>query len=77
MDSGHPLVLRAPVGTIYYTLDGADPRAPGGAVSPAAKVFTNALALNEKANIFCRAHQDNRWSYPAKAKFTAGKTTAE
>ncbi len=34
--SGYPLVLSSATGTIYYTLDGSDPRLPGGAVSPLA-----------------------------------------
>src|SRR5439155_265504 len=28
-------------GTIYFTLDGTDPRLPGGAVSPAARMFSS------------------------------------
>lgn len=34
--SGFELVLSADLGTIYYTLDGSDPRLPGGDVSPTA-----------------------------------------
>lgn len=32
--------LSAPAGTIYYTLDGSDPRLPGGAVAPAARPWS-------------------------------------
>ncbi|MCE2825602.1 MAG: lamin tail domain-containing protein [Verrucomicrobium sp.] len=35
--AGYRPRLSAPAGTIFYTLDGSDPRLPGGAVSPAAK----------------------------------------
>ena len=63
------LELRAPAGKIYYTLDGSDPRVAGGAVSPAARVYSSALVLNEPAVVFCRVHEDRRWSGPAVAKF--------
>src|SRR5207302_3666647 len=35
----------APSGTIYYTLDGSDPRLLGGAVSPSALVYDNAVGI--------------------------------
>jgi hypothetical protein len=34
---GFQLSMVAPAGTVYYTLDGSDPRLPGGAVSPTAQ----------------------------------------
>ena len=34
---GFQLTIQAPAGTIYYTVDGSDPRLRGGAVSPAAR----------------------------------------
>ena len=37
--AGTQIGLTAPAGLIYYTLDGSDPRLPGGAVNPAAKAF--------------------------------------
>src|SRR5262245_42866050 len=36
MAKGFPLSLQSLAGEIYYTLDGPDPRLPGGAISPAA-----------------------------------------
>ncbi|MFT5123441.1 MAG: hypothetical protein ACI97B_002074 [Verrucomicrobiales bacterium] len=38
--AGYQPGLSAPSGTIYYTLDGSDPRMSGGTVSPMASVFT-------------------------------------
>src|ERR1043166_1960149 len=67
---GSELRLYAPAGTIYYSLDGTDPRAPGGGVSASAKRFESSLLLNENTSLFCRVLQDNRWSYPALARFT-------
>jgi hypothetical protein len=78
VERGSSLVLRAPAGKIYYTLDGSDPRVPGGAVSPSARNFGSAVVLDEDAIVFCRAYQDNRWSYPAIRKFfvTGGKAAS-
>ncbi len=42
--STRQLFLTAPVGTIYYTTDGSDPRQVGGALHPSAKVFTSATS---------------------------------
>ncbi len=69
VDRGSPLSLSAPAGKIYYTLDGSDPRAPGGAVSASARPFDSDVVLNDDAVVFSRAHRDNRWSYPAISKF--------
>ena len=70
LERGSSLVLRAPAGKIYYTIDGTDPRATGGAVSSAAKIFDTGIKLETNAVVFCRAYQDNRWSYPAVSTFT-------
>jgi hypothetical protein len=42
---GAALEMDAPAGTIYYTLDGSDPRLPGGAVSPSAQSLTPRISL--------------------------------
>jgi hypothetical protein len=39
VNAGDLLTMTASTGTIYYTLDGSDPRLPGGAVNPNAYVF--------------------------------------
>jgi hypothetical protein len=67
---GSKLTLRAPAGRIYYTLDGTDPRAPGGGAAKAAQSYSSAIVLNENATVFCRAQRDKRWSYPAVTRFT-------
>jgi len=77
-DSGSSLSLRAPMGKIYYTTDGTDPRAPGGGVSPSARLFSDAVPLlKENTAIFCRAHHNNRWSYPAVSTLNVSRTTAK
>jgi hypothetical protein len=73
---GSKLQLRAPKGKIYYTLDGTDPRTPGGVVSRDAHVYKTALVLNESASVFCRAFDAGRWSPPAVAKFEVSNSNS-
>lgn len=40
VSNGYTLTVTAPAGTVYYTLDGSDPRLPGGAISPDAIAWT-------------------------------------
>ena len=42
--NGTAINLSSPAGAIYYTLDGSDPRLPGGAISPTALVFLTTSA---------------------------------
>ncbi len=39
INTGQVVMLTAPTGILYYTLDGSDPRLPGGAVSPDAQTI--------------------------------------
>ena len=57
--------ISARAGEIYYTLDGADPRAGGGEVARAAANFKAPVTLDRGAKIFARARQEGRWSAPA------------
>ena len=59
-----PVALRADRGEIHFTLDGSDPRASGGEVSPTARRYDQPLTLPKGARLFARARQDNRWSGP-------------
>jgi len=42
---GFQLALDAPAGTVYYTLDGTDPRLPGGALAPGAIAYVPTTPL--------------------------------
>jgi hypothetical protein len=53
-------------GEIYYTLDGTDPRSPGGEISNQAKRYTAPVQIGDK--IFARTHSTNRWSAPMIAR---------
>ncbi len=65
------LILRAPSGKIYYTLDGTDPRAPGGAVSAQARLYDAPISVKEPVRVWARARSGNRWSCPAVGGFNA------
>jgi hypothetical protein len=57
--------MRSPSGTVYYTIDGSDPRSPGGAVSPTAREYSDAVTLNAGTKVFARARTGESWSGPA------------
>jgi hypothetical protein len=65
--------LRASSGKVYYTLDGSDPRLPGGAVSSQARPYASPIPVNETLKIFARAHHRNAWSSPTVATFPAAR----
>jgi len=52
---GASLSITAPAGTIYYSLDGTDPRLPGGDVRPGALVYGSPIALNANTHVKSRA----------------------
>ena len=69
VNRGAKLDLRARQGKVYYTLDGSDPRAPGGAASKSARPFKSSIVLNDSTTVICRATDGTRWSYPVVSKF--------
>lgn len=44
---------------IYYTLDGTDPRQPGGGISPAALTYTGPITISANARVFARCYNVN------------------
>lgn len=69
VDPGYPLVMSATSGTIYYTLDGSDPRLPGGALAAGARLYGGPLTLNESVQVKSRALSANGWSALSDATF--------
>ncbi|HXJ55797.1 MAG TPA: lamin tail domain-containing protein [Verrucomicrobiae bacterium] len=66
---GSQLHLSAPLGTIYYTLDGTDPRVAGGAVLPGAMAYTPTTILVDTSNparyfVPASAVLANTWTAP-------------
>lgn len=45
----------APPASIYYTLDGSDPRLPQGSVSPSATVFSTPIVIDKNVRVTMRA----------------------
>ncbi|HUT13754.1 MAG TPA: lamin tail domain-containing protein [Thermoguttaceae bacterium] len=62
-----------PSGAIYYTLDGSDPRLPGGQPSPAARVYTTAEILGQSTLIKSRVLSGGTWSALSEAQFYVGQ----
>ena len=83
--SGFALRIDAPPnGTVYYTLDGSDPRLPQGGLATNALVYTNVIELKTNVVITARARDLNQqqtggppnstpWSGPVKANFSVGR----
>ncbi|MBI3415686.1 MAG: lamin tail domain-containing protein [Verrucomicrobia bacterium] len=74
---GFNLTMTAPAGTIFYTLDGTDPRLPGGAASPTALAYTTPFALDESILVKSRVLNDTNWSALNEASFTIIQTFTE
>lgn len=83
--SGAQIVLRAPPGgTVYYTLDGTDPRALHGGLDPKAIPYTGPITITGETRLVARvrdlAHRNltgagnppisSPWSGPMKARYT-------
>ena len=49
-------------GTVYYTLDGSDPRLPGGGLSPGATAYTVPVAINATAEVRARVFNPSHTS---------------
>ncbi len=62
VSTGFGLEITAPIGVIYYTLDGSDPRLPGGEVSPSALVYSDPLVILELSVVRTRALDAGIWS---------------
>jgi hypothetical protein len=66
--SGFRLGLSVPSGsTVYFTLDGSDPRLPGGGISPLAQTYSASITVTNNIRAFARALRGTSWSGPAVA----------
>ena len=73
ISSGFGLTMMTPngqPGAIYYTLDGSDPRLPGGAINPSALIFGGSpVTLTGGTVVKTRALNGNEWSALNQAAF--------
>ncbi|MBN2505905.1 MAG: lamin tail domain-containing protein [Verrucomicrobia bacterium] len=67
---GAELTHTNPAGTIFFTLDGSDPRVPGtGAVAPTAQAYDAPILLNATTQIRARVRDGSSWSALTDATF--------
>jgi len=81
VSSGFKLTLSGPAdASVYYTLDGSDPRSPQGAISPQAVTYSGPIVIEGDVSIVARARNPNHrqtggppistpWSSPTRANF--------
>jgi hypothetical protein len=69
--NGFQPTLSSASGTIYYTLDGSDPRLSGGGISPQALVWTaGAVTITQDFTLFARVRTaGGQWSALAQPRF--------
>ncbi len=68
---GHVLALTNPnpAGTVYFTLDGSDPRLWGGGLAPTAQAYTAPLVLTNAISLQARVREGANWSALVEATF--------
>lgn len=71
---GTQVTLGAQAGTIYYTLNGTDPRLAGGGISPSAVVYSGPITINANSRLFARSYVPGQsfwttWSAPLDQTF--------
>ncbi len=71
---GFAVTISAPAGTIYFTLDGSDPRLFGGAVSASARPLSGEIIIDESLTLKARALDGTNWSALVEAPFTLIQT---
>ncbi|MBM3821912.1 MAG: hypothetical protein FJ404_03310 [Verrucomicrobia bacterium] len=69
--------VQYPQGTIYYTLDGSDPRRPGGVVSPAATRYSSPILLDRSRVLKARTLVQNQWSPLLEEAYLVGPVPAK
>jgi hypothetical protein len=67
--AGLNVAITASAGVIYYTLDGSDPRVPGGGVSPNAVAYSGPLVIEQLTAVRTRALDAGTWSAINEATF--------
>ena len=73
VEPGVELQIHATTDAVYFTLDGSDPRRPGGEVSPAARLAAGRpIRLQETAFVHSRAFHEGEWSALSKTFVRVG-----
>jgi hypothetical protein len=61
-------------GDIFYTLDGTDPRASGGAKAKGVKKYDGPITVDRETKITARTMRGSNWSAPVMGTFTTAQT---
>ena len=72
VEPGFALAMSADGDPVYYTVNGADPRAPGGAVTDGAAAYTGPIPLADLATVKARRYAGGEWSALQEAVFVVG-----
>ncbi len=71
--AGFSLTITAPTGTVWYTLNGSDPRLKGGAINTsAATAYSGPVTLTKSTHVKARVLSGNIWSALNEAVFAVG-----
>jgi hypothetical protein len=68
------VTLSAPAGTIYYTVDGSDPRIYGGSLNGSALLYSKALTVVGRGTLKARAKSGTVWSAINEISFKSADT---
>ncbi|MFC7336599.1 CotH kinase family protein [Haloferula chungangensis] len=68
------VTLSTEAGTIYFTRDGSDPRAPGGEI--AGELYRGPIAISSDIRIVARALNDGEWSGPLSGDYIFSEPAA-
>lgn len=64
LKAGRTIRLETAAGEIFFTLDGSDPRLPGGEVSARARPYREPFVLEPGTQLFARVRGEDGWSGP-------------
>ncbi|MDG1890779.1 MAG: lamin tail domain-containing protein [Verrucomicrobiota bacterium] len=59
---------------VYFTLDGSDPRLPGGGSAPGARLYQGAITIKGHASFAARGLSHGEWSALAQTAFTVERS---
>ena len=65
-------IVNASTGSVYYTIDGSDPRAQGGGISANAILLLpgESIVITDNTQLTIRILEDDNWSAPTEATYT-------
>jgi hypothetical protein len=74
IEPGFALSISGTEGSVYYTLDGTDPRLVGGGLSPSAVLYDAPIELSRSTQVRARSRSGSQWSAVAEGTFLSAQT---